>query len=135
MPVSACKKKAIRYYRIALINERETGIEPATSTLARWRSTTELFPQMYRSVCAGVELCERRDLNPHAKAPDPKSGVSANSTTLAHFVNESDYTDAQTQCQASKKHLYYLSFPDTFEPCRLRTCDPQIKSLLLYQLS
>jgi hypothetical protein len=25
-------------------NERETGVEPATSTLARWRSTTELFP-------------------------------------------------------------------------------------------
>jgi len=24
--------------------ERETGVEPATSTLARWRSTTELFP-------------------------------------------------------------------------------------------
>ena len=24
--------------------ERETGIEPATSTLARWRSTAELFP-------------------------------------------------------------------------------------------
>ncbi len=24
--------------------ERETGLEPATATLARWRSTTELFP-------------------------------------------------------------------------------------------
>ena len=24
--------------------ERETGVEPATSTLARWRSTTELHP-------------------------------------------------------------------------------------------
>ena len=24
--------------------ERETGFEPATSTLARWRSTPELFP-------------------------------------------------------------------------------------------
>jgi hypothetical protein len=27
--------------------ERETGLEPATSTLARWRSTTELFPLEY----------------------------------------------------------------------------------------
>jgi hypothetical protein len=26
--------------------ERETGFEPATSTLARLHSTTELFPQM-----------------------------------------------------------------------------------------
>ena len=25
-------------------NERETGLEPVASTLARWRSTTELFP-------------------------------------------------------------------------------------------
>ena len=25
--------------------ERETGLEPATPTLARWCSTTELFPQ------------------------------------------------------------------------------------------
>ena len=25
--------------------ERETGVEPATPTLARWCSTTELFPQ------------------------------------------------------------------------------------------
>ena len=26
--------------------ERETGFEPATSTLATWGSTTELLPQM-----------------------------------------------------------------------------------------
>jgi hypothetical protein len=29
----------------ALCLERETGLEPATPTLARWCSTTELFPQ------------------------------------------------------------------------------------------
>ena len=29
---------------VFLLLERETGVEPATSTLARWRSTTELFP-------------------------------------------------------------------------------------------
>ena len=29
----------------ALCMERETGVEPATPTLARWCSTTELFPQ------------------------------------------------------------------------------------------
>ena len=27
--------------------ERETGFEPATSTLARWSSTTELFPRVF----------------------------------------------------------------------------------------
>ena len=62
-----------------LLQERETGVGPATSTLARWRSTTELFP--HKSVV--VKKCGGRDLNSHAEAPDPKSGVSANSTTPA----------------------------------------------------
>ena len=30
-----------------------------------------------------VLWCERRDLNPHVETPDPKSGASANSATLA----------------------------------------------------
>ena len=46
--------------------ERETGVGPATSTLARWRSTTELFPQKSapfreRVVSrAGIEPATRR---------------------------------------------------------------------------
>ena len=60
--------------------KRKTGVGPATSTLARWRSTTELFPHKNFSYD-----CERRDLNPHAEALDPKSSVSANFTTLASF--------------------------------------------------
>ena len=44
--------------------ERETGIEPATSTLARWRSTAELFPLGRRRI---------------AKAPGPvKAGGGDN---------------------------------------------------------
>ena len=31
--------------RWRLVLERETGFEPATSTLARWHSTTELLPR------------------------------------------------------------------------------------------
>ena len=61
--------------------KRKTGVGPATSTLARWRSTTELFPQKK------TKICEGRDLNPHAEALDPKSSVSANSTTLARLSN------------------------------------------------
>ena len=30
--------------------------------------------------------CEKRDLNPHVETPDPKSGASANSATLADDV-------------------------------------------------
>ena len=67
------------YYRQTPLIERKTGVGPATSTLARWRSTTELFP--HKSVV--VKKCGGRDLNSHAEAPDPKSGVSANSTTPA----------------------------------------------------
>lgn len=93
--------------------EREMGIEPTTSTLARWRTTTVLFPQKFASVFYRAEngirtrdihlgkvaryhcaisakilfitrqLCERRDLNPYAEALDPKSSVYANFTTLA----------------------------------------------------
>ena len=77
-------------HRIAPFVKRETGVEPATSTLARWRSTTELFPQNISLGMYSVESCERRDLNPHAEAPDPKSGVSANSTTLAHKVSRNN---------------------------------------------
>ena len=45
--------------------ERETGFEPATSTLARLHSTTELFPPAAASV--GVESPEghRRYSKPH----------------------------------------------------------------------
>jgi hypothetical protein len=32
-----------------LFFERETGFEPATSTLARWHSTTELLPHSLRA--------------------------------------------------------------------------------------
>ncbi len=54
--------------------ERETGFEPATSTLARLHSTTELFPHKMRA--KGIEP-------PRLSALDPKSSVSASSTTLA----------------------------------------------------
>jgi hypothetical protein len=41
-PYTEIKKAPIR--ELFLFLERETGFEPATSTLATWRSTTELFP-------------------------------------------------------------------------------------------
>ena len=72
--------RIILYYRQTPLIERKTGVGPATSTLARWRSTTELFPHKSFFV---VTNCGGRDLNSHAEAPDPKSGVSANSTTPA----------------------------------------------------
>ncbi len=63
---------------VAPLPERETGFEPATSTLARLHSTTELFPHIIPLVRAkGVEP-------PHLTVLDPKSSVSASSTTLAH---------------------------------------------------
>ena len=94
--------------------------------------------------CTGrVELCEKRDLNPHAEAPDPKSGVSANSTTLAYTVSV-HFTDSPTGKYPFNELQHFIEViplcqphfhPFYSEPRRDRTFDPQIKSLLLYQLS
>ncbi len=56
--------------------ERETRFELATSTLARLRSTTELFPH-------NIIGADEGSRTPTPKAPDPKSGASANSATSA----------------------------------------------------
>ncbi len=61
-----------------MLDERETGFEPATSTLARLHSTTELFPRCVRA--KGLEP-------PYLPVPDPKSGASTNSATLARNTN------------------------------------------------
>ena len=57
--------------------ERETGLEPATSTLARWHSTIESLTQL------GADEGSR---TPTPKALDPKSSASANSATSASFL-------------------------------------------------
>jgi hypothetical protein len=41
--------------------ERETGFEPATSTLARLHSTTELFPLSWKAVNNGLSrICQQK---------------------------------------------------------------------------
>ena len=90
--------------------KRTTGFEPATPTLARWCSTTELLPQIYSFKCRLKDLNPRpsdyksdalptelsRLINipmrvkglepPRPKAPDPKSGASANSAKPAYMT-------------------------------------------------
>ena len=61
-----------------------------------------------RRIKSRKDFCERRDSNPHTEVLVPKTSVYTNFTTLAK---------------------------NGYEPQRLRTFDPQIKSLLLYQLS
>ena len=56
------------------ILERKTGLEPATSTLARWRSTIEPLSRN------GADEGSR---TPTPKALDPKSSASANFATSA----------------------------------------------------
>ena len=56
--------------------ERKTGLEPATSTLARWRSTIE--PLSHNGADEGSRT-------PTPKALDPKSSASANFATSAFF--------------------------------------------------
>ena len=45
-PLTGKQKKRIDF-SILLSDERKTGFEPATPTLARWCSTTELFPHFF----------------------------------------------------------------------------------------
>ena len=75
--------------------ERETGLEPATSTLARWHSTIESLThhlvQMKR-----VELL-------HPKALDPKSSASANSATPAFGGSPGN----RTRDTMIKSHVLY----------------------------
>src|SRR4051812_9283690 len=74
--------------------ERKTGFEPATPTLARWCSTTELLPHYIEGYFAFAKsLCLFHFVKnlvrvkgvepPRLAAPDPKSGASANSATPA----------------------------------------------------
>lgn len=67
---------------IVCFMERETRFELATSTLARLRSTTELFPHMKLLNKLGADEGSR---TPTPKALDPKSSASANSATSAHY--------------------------------------------------
>ena len=58
------------------MEERKTGVGPATSTLARWRSTTELFPQgnlHLLTICSNSFAIER------------KTGVGPATSTLARW--------------------------------------------------
>ena len=77
-------------------------------------------PTDYKSVALPTELSRRVAMRmeglepPRREALDPKSSASANSATSA--------------CSIYKSVLIY-------EPYRIRTCDPLIKSQLLYQLS
>lgn len=130
-PVRCCHRRILSPVRLPVppprLLKRTTGFEPATPTLARWCSTTELRsqsllcrlhdlntrPSDYKSDALPTELSRPISIPmrvkglepPRPKAPDPKSGASANSAKPA------------------------------YDPCWARTSDPLIKSQLLYQLS
>ena len=59
--ILACPKAFDKIKTVRML-ERETRFEPATFTLARWRSTTELFPHIIRTVLIGgsyrVRTCD-----------------------------------------------------------------------------
>ena len=130
-PVRCCHRRILSPVRLPVppprLLKRTTGFEPATPTLARWCSTTELRsqsfqcrlhdlntrPSDYKSDALPTELSRPISIPmrvkglepPRPKAPDPKSGASANSAKPA------------------------------YDSCWARTSDPLIKSKLLYQLS
>jgi hypothetical protein len=84
---------------------------------------------------------------PRGDPPDPKSGASANSATLARVaVNKTSPSDGAPAVPTARPvrkpiRLFHGSAASSGpaerggEPCRDRTYDPLIKSQLLYQLS
>ena len=142
-----------------VLEERETGVGPATSTLARSRSTTELFPHAVDPnpfPVSRIRGCERRDLNPHAARhqilslaclPFHHSRPTRRKSTRSPRM----VAGRRPRCQelrprtpCSERQFFTLEptgrrfrrpVRSYFEPRRHRTCDPQIKSLLLCQLS
>ena len=66
-----------------MLMERKTGFEPATPTLARLYSTTELLPQIVFSLRVENMMRVKGVEPPRLAALDPKSSASANSATPA----------------------------------------------------
>ena len=60
-PLKAAGEKKIPLAGFILL-ERETGFEPATPTLARSCSTTELFPHEGMGLGVGVGVCKGRQI-------------------------------------------------------------------------
>ena len=48
--------------------ERETGFEPATATLARWSSTTELLP-LNQPICCRLRVTAASNRSPNLGKP------------------------------------------------------------------
>ena len=56
----------VRFWKVCklLILERETGLEPATSSLGSWHSTTELLPLKSRRNLNKNGSCRQRQKRP-----------------------------------------------------------------------
>ena len=63
--------------------EQETGIEPATATLATWDSTTELLLQ--KALAGGVEPLRPEGVHPRSSLPEP-GAVNIACTSENHIL-------------------------------------------------
>src|SRR5580692_4107535 len=73
--------KVLRSYQLKM--ERETGIEPATSSLGSWRSTAELLP-LTRFIVAYYHAKVRFCARPRTHAQDPRRGACAVPAFVPH---------------------------------------------------
>ena len=89
--------------------ERETGVGPATSTLARWRSTTELFPQ-------NIEFCA---LINAVKLLERETGVGPATSTLARWRSTTELFP----------RIILRQFHARLELCERRDLNPQAEAL------
>ena len=133
--LSSLEGWSISRYTIPAFLERETGLEPATSTLARWRSTNWAIPAKLKTK-NGADEGSR---TPTPKALDPKSSASANSATSAYFFLGGGWWIRTTESTANRFTvcpLWPLGKSSIFGAGnRTRTYNLLITSQLLYQLS
>src|SRR5215510_14184109 len=100
--------------------QRLLHADPACASLVtpRWRFIPDTWTGSSAVTGVGTAIgCERGDSNPHGCPPDPKSGASANSATLAaHTPTPMDIVGTQSG------HNY-----ESNEPRRNRTFNLRIK--------
>ena len=101
---TACRRRAVpRKKRNGFFKERETGLEPATSTLARLHSTTELLSQFRRN---------QQSFIPSAKAAYKLIAVDMSTLFFEYFCNPRNcgLLRIATDCILSVAHWSRLHF-------------------------
>src|SRR5262245_21436227 len=99
------RRRPTRLRESAFFAERETGFEPATSTLARWHSTTELLPQLRRFALRRREgeLCRPARFDPSTTFVIRSTAARGDATWYVRDVTIYPRTEYGDRVEASSR--------------------------------